>query len=119
MKIRKLTKEDVTIEVQALEEYTQVRGNATSSGDDAADKECEDTIIKNLESGNEWAWCTIKVTASWNERTCSTYLGCCSYDSKEDFLKDNYYTDLVDEAIDGLNKILQSDFDKLSELVEP
>jgi hypothetical protein len=118
MKLRNLTKKDVIIEVEALEEYTAIRGNVCASGNDAQDKETEDSIIASVNSGNDWAWCTIKITVKWNAFDCSTYLGCCSYDSEEDFIKDDYYTDMVNEAIEGLNDILQRSFERLSDLVE-
>lgn len=54
------------------------------------------SIKKELEDGNTWAWCTVKVTLVFNDFELSEYLGGCSYDDKEDFIKNSgYYEDMV------------------------
>lgn len=54
----------VTYALSIEEELTQVRGNAMASGDDKLDREVEDAILARLESGDQWAWCGVIVTAS-------------------------------------------------------
>jgi hypothetical protein len=59
--IRKLTEADVEFTVRVEQDDTPVRGNAMASGDDAADRECEDEILSRLEAGNVEAWCVLTV----------------------------------------------------------
>lgn len=100
-KIRK----EATITVQCLPEDIEVRGNCMASGDDAVDKECEDRIVADLENGNDWAWCTVKVTAEWNGITGVDYLGCCSYDSEKDFRQPGgYFDNMVANVIAEINQ---------------
>lgn len=89
-------------EIECLPEDLPVRGNA-SFIDEETDRENEDRIIADLERGNAWAWCTVKVTArlrgnEWLEG--ESYLGCCSYASEEDFIKNSgCLDDLKKEAV--------------------
>jgi len=110
-----LTKKDVTFTVEALTEYTQIEGNALVSGDDAIDKEAEDTIRCDL-AWNIWAWCTVKVTATWKSLSADDYLGCCSYSSEADFMQGGYYDDMKAEALTSLNAQLQDILDAAGEL---
>lgn len=65
-------------------------------------------IKEQLALGNSWAWCDVKVTAHWNFLDAETYLGQCSYESREDFMRCDYYESMVNEAIDELAKKLES-----------
>lgn len=108
---------DITIE--ALPDDTPIRGNALVSGDEAEDRRAEDEIIKQLEAGNEWAWCTIKVTASWKDFEGTDYLGSCSYKSKRDFIEcDHYWPDMVARAFDDLVAAVEQDIEALLPLME-
>lgn len=101
---KKIRKEAV-ISLRAEPEDCGVRGNALASGDDAVDKAMEDKIINDLNDGNEWAWCTAAVRATWNALEATDYLGCCSYESAEDFKRPGgYYQQMVDTVIDELVK---------------
>lgn len=102
------TMEDVNFSIECLEEDIQVKGNACASGNDAEDKEIEDSIIEQLNNGNAWAWCTIKVTAKYKNEEGSDYLGCCSYQDEKDFKNDGYYTDMKQMAFDELIRNLES-----------
>ena len=75
----------VTYTIEVHPEDIPVRGNAMVSGDDALDREVEDSILSDLEAGNEWAWCTVEVIAHWGEHTGSAFLGCCSHKNMADF----------------------------------
>ena len=102
----KITRETPGIEITLTceEEYERVRGNAMASGDDAVDKECEDSIIADLESGNPWAWCCAHVIVTWYGFKGEDYLGMCSYKSEEDFREPGgYFDDMVQTAIDQIN----------------
>lgn len=92
----------VEFNVEACQEYTEVRGNAMCSGDDDYDRKVEDRILANLDDGNVWTWASIRVSASIDGIECADYLGCCSYKDEEDFLKDVYYLDMKCEALSNL-----------------
>ena len=92
----------VTFELECMPEDDQVRGNA-SAIDDETDKENEDSIIEQLENGNEWAWCCVKVTASYKGQEGTDYLGHCSYSSQKDFIENSgYYEDMKNQAFADL-----------------
>jgi hypothetical protein len=64
-------------------------------------KECEPDdvtwIESELENGNTWAWCTVRVSLvfPYFNIKVDEYLGCCSYIDKESFLECGYYEDMV------------------------
>lgn len=86
------------------EEYIPIKGNVMASGDAEFDAECERKVIAQLERGNLWAWCCIRVVAYIEgiDLEGDDYLGACSYESEEDFKKDGYYADMCDRARDEL-----------------
>src|SRR5436189_173772 len=96
---RTLTIDDVTWQLRCMPEDTEVRGNAVASGDNAFDKETEDRIIGDLESGNQWAWCCVKLTGCWHGIGVDTFLGCCSYDDEAAFKAGGYYEDMQGEVL--------------------
>lgn len=111
MEIQELTENDVEFLLEIEEEHTSVRGNAMVSGDDEADRELEDEILDRLDRGDLWAWCTVKVSAVWedaegNEVKGVAYLGCCSYENKREFKNDPLWDDLKIEALADLNSAL-------------
>lgn len=103
IKIKLPSKNQVQYELDCLEDDTQVRGNAMASGDDDFDKKIEDEILSRLESGDLWAWCTVRVTATWKGIIGTDYLGACSYKNEKDFkAKGGYYQDMKNQAFDDL-----------------
>lgn len=90
-----------TISLECLPEDISVRGQC-ASGDDAQDREMEDSIAADYNAGNEWAWCCAKVTAEYAGQTGTAYLGCCSYESERAFRADPYFADLCSEALTEL-----------------
>ena len=84
----------VTAEVDEI----PIRGNAIASGDDDYDREVEDWIIKEVNAGNVWAWASVCVELKWNSLRGDAYLGCCSYESEEDFRKSGYFGCKIREA---------------------
>jgi hypothetical protein len=94
-----------------------VRG-AFASGDDALDRETEDAILTEAASGNDWAWCDVRVCLSFGEISGeSSWLGGCSYSSEADFRANSmYYEDLLAEAAENLRAKLQPFVDLLSTL---
>ena len=94
---------DVEYEVECLPESMQIEGNAMVSGDDEEDRKCEQWIHDQLESGNDWAWCCIKVTARLGPFEGFDCLGGCSYLSEADFMtEDGYYPGMRDVALADL-----------------
>jgi hypothetical protein len=113
--MKKLTTKDVVFHITSESEDTPVRGNAMASGDDEQDREAEDRIIADMES-NEWAWCSVKVTAVWQGFRGSAYLGCCSYKDREDFEKGGYLPQMQEEALETLNTDIARIAAKLMEI---
>lgn len=68
-------------------------------------------VKDQLESGNEWAWCTVEVTCTYDDCDLvgNEWLGGCSYKSKRDFMREetgDYYPGMKQEAYNDLiNKI--------------
>jgi hypothetical protein len=110
MKIRTLLPSDVTFTIECLPEDLSIEGNVMASGDDAFDLECEEKIRKDLDSGNEWAWCCVRVTAEWEAPNGQTFkgvehLGGVSCESEKDFTEgqSDYFEDLKAGALEDLN----------------
>lgn len=98
------------IEVRCEPEVERIEGNA-SSIDEETDRETEAWIHEELESGNEWAWCNVLVTAAHAGEDGADSLGCCSYKSEADFRAGPYYGDLVDRALQELAQKLNRDYE--------
>lgn len=113
--LRPLTRDDVIITVEALPEDSSPEGHF-STGDDERDRKiCAE--IREKAEWNSWAWCCIKVTASWRGHSASDYLGGCCYDSKEEFVSEGgYYDDMVDRALEELNDEIAATYKNLKEL---
>ena len=79
----------VRYEISCLPEDCPIEGNAMCSGDASFDKQCEDSIRADLEAGNDWAWCAVRVTARYDGVDSvigEDCLGCFSYDGIKDFI---------------------------------
>ena len=113
---RLLTREEVAISLKAAPEFVPIEGNASASGDDAFDQEVEGSILCRVEQGDVWAWAAVTVTVSWGPFSASDHLGCCSYADEEDFRQPGgYFDDMVDEALEELNKIVLNAYQRLKE----
>lgn len=102
-KLRKVA----TITLRCEDEDIPFVGNC-SALDPETDRKQEDWIRSELASGNEWAWCRVVVTASWNLLTGADSLGGCSYESEDDFQDGPYYSDMVRTAIDRLAEQIEA-----------
>jgi hypothetical protein len=99
-KLPKISQVEFTIE--CLPEEIPVKGNC-SAIDEETDRETEEHINNQLNSGNEWAWCCVKVTAKYKGIEGADYLGGCSYESEKDFTEqDGYYKDMKQAAFNDL-----------------
>ena len=68
-----------------------------------------ESVRKMQKQSKRWGWCSVKVSVRPKVGNTSivgdNYLGACSYSSKQDFIDNSgYYEDMVDEAIEELNK---------------
>ena len=62
--LRPLTEADVEFEIECVPEDLPIQGNASAINDEA-DAQLEKDLRDQLERGNEWAWCLVRVTARW------------------------------------------------------
>lgn len=67
-----------------MPEDAPVKGNC-SAIDEETDRKNEEHIFSELEAGNMWAWCTVKVRGKFHGVGADTYLGGCSYKNEKDF----------------------------------
>lgn len=94
--------EQVKFTVEALPEDIPIQGNVIVSDDPKFDAEVENDIAERLKS-DIWAWCRVKVTATWEGLEGADYLGCCSYLSEESFMKGSTtYPEMRERAYDEL-----------------
>jgi hypothetical protein len=107
--IKQLTAKDLKIRVIASEEDIPVRGNAITSGDEAFDKKVENQLLRRLDRGDLWAWCSVEVECTYKGLTASEYLGGCSYKSEKDFIKNSgYYEDMVQTCLEDIQSQLEA-----------
>jgi len=90
--------------IEATPEDVPVRGNAMASGNDELDKRAEDEILARLESGDEWAWCNVRVTCTDGISEGESWLGGCSYRNEEDFKAGGYYETMKAEALEDMER---------------
>lgn len=92
---------DMKITLTAEQEY-ETPENCFASGDDEQDAETVRAIRADYESGNEWAWCAIKLRVEYMGIDATEWLGACSYASREDFKRGGYYADMLASATEQL-----------------
>ena len=67
------------------------------------DPEAIEYVKKELERGNDWAWCTVIMRAHYKGWKGEAFLGSCSYKDEKDFRENSgYYEDLKKEALHEL-----------------
>ena len=102
---RQLTESDVAFRVEILPEDTPVRGNAIASGDDELDRQVEDEILARLDACDLWAWCVVRVIASFGPLEADAVLGGCSYCDEAGFTEPGgYFDDMKKEALADLQR---------------
>jgi hypothetical protein len=118
MSVRPLTEADVTFSIECEPEDVPIEGNC-SAIDEKTDRRVANWIRKQLDRGNEWAWCHVIVRARWNGIEGSDALGCCSFRSQEEFTQpDGYYPQMKKEALADLNRNVEALETKLSTIRE-
>lgn len=90
-----------TVEFVCHPEDAPIRGNV-SAIDSSTDAANERWVHAQLDQGNDWAWCTVECVAEFAGVSASDFLGCCSYESGEDFEAGAYAADMRDEALSAL-----------------
>ena len=117
-RVRELREEEVVFDCECEPEEMQIEGNASAIGPEE-DAQTYKWIRDQLDGGNEWAWCGVIVTARWGDFEAKEYLGGCSYESREDFMKPGgYYDDMKSEALAALNVKIRASFETLSTLIK-
>jgi hypothetical protein len=96
--------EDVEWELICEPEDTPLEGNVMASGDDDADAEAEQWVRDQLDSGNQWGWCFVRLVGRFKGLQCWDGLGCCSYQSEADFRQCGYYDDMQAEVLRQLTE---------------
>ncbi len=95
-------KDRVTYKVYCEEEHLPYVGNCSAIDEDT-DRSNEKWIADQLEAGNDWAWCSVRVSASFRGVVGVDHLGGCSYLSEEDFCTPGgYWDDLKNGALRNL-----------------
>lgn len=102
--LRELTEEEVEFSIQCLPEEASIEGNC-SAIDELTDRRVKRWIERQLEQGNDWAWCCVRVVARWEGFEGDDYLGCCSYRSEKEFRHPSgYFPQMREEALRRLNE---------------
>lgn len=93
--------------VSAQKEDISPEEEGRSLGDAAWGRSFARAARNMLRRWGRWGWCTIMVTAVRAGEEGLAYVGCCSYESAEDF-KASYgnWTYMVNEALQELNEAL-------------
>jgi len=99
-------------------ETEAIEGNASAIGP-KEDAETNQWIRDQLNAGNEWAWCVATVTVNYKGFSAFDTLGACSYKSEDDFRKDGYFTDMVNQASAELADKLIAASTAITELLTP
>src|SRR3954470_9594247 len=95
----------VDIQVTALPE--DITPDESYGSDPDVDFSVDIAQINSDLQWNQWAWCCVRVDVMYCGVRTHAYLGGCSYKSKEDFIQSNdYYSDMLYEALSDLAKEL-------------
>ena len=111
--MRELREDEVTFSLEIEPEETPIRGNVLASDDDEEDRKAECEVLRQLERGNPWAWCSVIVLAVYTlpggeELWGWDCLGGCSYADEADFRKGGYFEDMKAEALADLQRRIEA-----------
>lgn len=106
-----------TFEIDCEPEDVSIEGNC-SAIDPVTDRETAEWIRSELDSGNVWAWCYVRVRATFRRFTGSDTLGCCSYRSQADFKLCGYYADMQREACAQIASMLIDADESIDDLLQ-
>lgn len=114
----KLSLDQVNIRVYAETEDISVKEAA---------RDCapgfEEAVRAQRRKSRTWGWCTVHIIACLKKGPVhiegDSYLGCCSYSSKQDFIENSgYYDQMVEDAIADLQPQIQTYYENLAEDLE-
>ena len=109
-----LTLKDSSIEIEVIR-HDEIFDYNTEFDDDT----CK-SIRAKLNNGVAWAWCSVEVKATIKETdiSISHHLGGCSYSSKQDFKKCDYYKSMVQECKNDLKAAAMAQKDILNNILK-
>jgi hypothetical protein len=113
-----ITPDDVKFTIELLEEHCPVDGSMRSGCKEyeKAERMQEVRMKGRLNKGDLWAWCTVKVTATFRGVEGEDYLGCCNYKDEDDFkAPGGYWEDMKASAFAELKERLQDIVDGATE----
>lgn len=114
--MKKITLDMVTVSVNVIPEFENISDILSFERTGVDHSEYINHVIQDG-GANPWLWGSVEVTVEltgFSELSASEYLGCVTYESKEDFVKDSgYYDSMVSDALDALNAKVQ----KLSTII--
>jgi hypothetical protein len=114
--IRELLEDEVEFSIECLPEDASIEGNC-SAIDRLTDQCVERWIRRELEQGNLWAWCCVRVVARWRGFEGEDFLGCCSYRNEKEFRHpEGYFPQMRDEALRRLNEVVAQTDGRLAPL---
>lgn len=100
------TIEDIDFTIECLEELEHP--NDCFALDIESQEEIVNSIIEDLNSGNEWAWCCVRVIGTYKGIVANDYLGGCSYPSEEHFRTCDYYEDMKQTVFNQIIEQLEA-----------
>jgi hypothetical protein len=100
------TIEQIGFTIECLEEFEHP--NDSFALDAESQEEIVNKIIKDLESGNQWAWCYVRVRGEYKGIIGEDGLGCCSYESEADFKSGGCFEDMKDSAYNQIIEKLEA-----------
>ena len=120
--MRELTKDECEFTLTVESDDTPIRGNC-SAIDEETDRENEQWVIDQLNSGNDYAWCEIIVTCKPKHEKLNHYKGIDSlwgisarnYKEIEELARDH---GMESEALAYLNDNIRNSIEKSKEVVE-
>lgn len=66
--------------------------------------------VQTLYHRTPWGWCCIRTTVNYDGFEATTYLGCCSYESEEDFVRCDQNTQVYEACSVLLSKMREAVF---------
>lgn len=101
--MKDITRADVNIRVIAEDEDISIKQAAKGCCPDF-----EEAVRAMKRKSRRWGWCCVHIIVSLKsnpEITGDAYLGCCSYESRKDFIENSgYYDQMVDDAVADMKK---------------
>lgn len=98
-----------TVNVSIEPEHDTSPDENFASGDDDVDRAMVEEIDKQLNRGNQWAWCQVEIVVTHDEfgLTETRYLGACSYASEDEFVQGgDYFDDMAQECVDKIEELI-------------